>query len=215
MNINSIVVPIYNWKVKFLTNCTPNDEKSVINELVTSGVSDAAIDDAIITVKTFNAGVTLANNDLRTAIVIFSEVTSLDAFWTIIPHEMTHLMDRIAEFHALEYEGKAYLSGWIHNTLYKLGVFESVYSQTKVEYITTDLNKDNVYELNDEDNFPTAQNIDEINYDTVTNIDVIKAVKSMLVVYNGKYGIKSLKSRYNYTQEQIEEYLNKNSNETN
>lgn len=128
MNIFSLTVPIYDWAVTIFTDISNEpDYQAVISHCNKYGVPDDIVNSLLSNlVGKCNGGSHLCCHEIKTAFVFFNPINNEVDFWNIYPHEINHLVDNISKCHSLDSESAAYLTGFIHKSLFQLGVVDDI-----------------------------------------------------------------------------------------
>lgn len=128
MNITSLVIPIYDWKVTVFTNVVnPQDIETIREHCQRYGVDPISSDETVNNLVGYhNSGCHLYNEFRKLAFLFFSPIDTEFEFWRIVPHELDHLVDSIAGYHRLEREGRGYLTGFVYSSFYQLGIMDEL-----------------------------------------------------------------------------------------
>lgn len=130
MNILSLSIPIYEWSLTVFCNVSSTqDQQAVINQCNKYGVPDDITEQLLSNIRgKQNSGNHLCCSEIRTAFIFYTPITSEIDFWGIFTHEISHLITEISQYHGLETEGQAYLTGFIYKTLFQLGLMDELKS---------------------------------------------------------------------------------------
>lgn len=128
MNIFSLTVPIYDWAVTIFTDISNEpDYQAVTSHCNKYGVPDDIINSLLSNlVGKCNGGSHLCCHEIKTAFIFFNPINNEVDFWNIYPHEINHLVDNISKCHSLDSESASYLTGFIHKSLFQLGVVDDI-----------------------------------------------------------------------------------------
>lgn len=128
MNVKSLTIPIYDWNVIVCYNIQKEDKDELVNRLGVFNIPKDVIESSTCELNDVNSGTSITNSNYLFAVILYTQIYDESGFWKIIPHEIDHLVTRIAEYHNLEIEARGYLTGYIYRELYKMGVIDEIKS---------------------------------------------------------------------------------------
>lgn len=142
MNIFSLTVPIYDWAVTIFTDISNEpDYQAVTSHCNKYGVPDDIVNSLLSNlVGKCNGGSHLCCHEIKTAFIFFNPINNEVDFWNIYPHEINHLVDNISKCHSLDSESASYLTGFIHKSLFQLGVVDDI----KANFLTVAESNENI-----------------------------------------------------------------------
>lgn len=124
MRVLDVQVPIYDWKLTFVTIFDKNDAETLKN-YVHGNIKGFPEDELKRILKSvehesYNGGVTITSLDKHRAVIVIYKWSNEDEFQKVLNHEKRHCVDNIVDSCRIEdSEAAAYLDGYISQAVYK------------------------------------------------------------------------------------------------
>lgn len=112
-----IYLPSWNWMILVFYWATRNDASEILQALQRFGATDETMESARKNLEgiSVDTGLTYSNDAKRGTVMVISESSSPDEFWSTMDHEKGHASQHIAEALGIDYRGEEqqYLTGEI------------------------------------------------------------------------------------------------------
>lgn len=101
------------WGVLFLYNFDMRNWDEMAAIMVSFGMSDSGVKEAIRALSSYNSGMAISNDKLRMSVVFIGKSTSESQFLNTLVHEIKHVTDAIIDYYGEEQTGEsaAHLDG--------------------------------------------------------------------------------------------------------